>query len=200
MKYETGKIYHIYNRGNNSQRIFFNRENYIFFLQKIRKYLLPVSDILAYCLMSNHFHLLIHMPDTHQLATSHPMGASSHWGKPIRDAIAIILRSYTQAINTKNKWTGSLFQSRTKSKSTHEFDDSYAFTYFHYIHQSPAKSKLVKKMEDWEFSSYQDYSGKRNGSLCNKMLANELIEIPIDFKQFISQSNAVELDGFNLNI
>ena len=59
MIFEPNHIYHIYNQGNNRQRIFFNRENYLFFLKKIREHILPFAEILAWCLMPNHFHLII---------------------------------------------------------------------------------------------------------------------------------------------
>lgn len=60
MKYSPNTIYHIYNQGNNKQIIFPEERNYIFFLKKVRKHLLPCVDILAYCLMPNHFHFLIY--------------------------------------------------------------------------------------------------------------------------------------------
>ena len=59
MDFASGHIYHVYNRGNNSQTIFYTRENYLFFLEKLRKYILPHADVLAWCLMPNHFHLMI---------------------------------------------------------------------------------------------------------------------------------------------
>ncbi len=59
MKKEEGKYYHIYNRGNNKQKIFFDDENYLFFLSKFKKYLIPNIDVFAYCLMPNHFHFFI---------------------------------------------------------------------------------------------------------------------------------------------
>lgn len=49
MQFETGHIYHIFNQGNNRQKIFFNRGNYLFFLEKIRVYILPHADIFAWC-------------------------------------------------------------------------------------------------------------------------------------------------------
>ena len=138
---------------------------YSFFLEKIRKHLTPLVDILAYCLMPNHFHILVHVPEKtkyaqmiHQVAPSHLMDTlnSDDTSKPISDAIAVILRSYTQAINKRFNRTWSLFQSRTKPKNTLEFDIAYPFTCFHYIHQNPVRSNLVHKMEYWEFSSYPD--------------------------------------------
>lgn len=59
MKYQINHIYHIFNRGNNRQRLFFKRENYLFFLEKMRKFLQPHCYILSYCLMPNHFHFQI---------------------------------------------------------------------------------------------------------------------------------------------
>ncbi len=59
MHFEQSLIYHVYNQGNNSQSIFFERENYLFFLRKMRKHLLPYADVLCYCLMPNHFHWLL---------------------------------------------------------------------------------------------------------------------------------------------
>ena len=59
MLIEKGHIYHIYNQGNNRQKIFFNRENYFFFLGKMKEYIMPYADIMAWCLMPNHFHWMV---------------------------------------------------------------------------------------------------------------------------------------------
>lgn len=61
MHFEAGQLYHIYNQGNNQQRVFFERENQLFFLKKIRIYVLPFADVLAWCLMPNHFHLMAYV-------------------------------------------------------------------------------------------------------------------------------------------
>jgi putative transposase len=59
MHFESGGIYHIYNQGNNRQKIFFSRKNYMYFVQKIEYYVKPYGNILAWCLMPNHFHLMM---------------------------------------------------------------------------------------------------------------------------------------------
>ncbi len=59
MDFVSQNIYHIYNRGNNKQLIFFKEANYIYFLGKIRKFVTPHCELLAYVLMPNHFHLLV---------------------------------------------------------------------------------------------------------------------------------------------
>ena len=56
---ESGKFYHIYNRGNNRETIFKEVKNYYFFLQNFQNYLQNYIDIFSYCLMPNHFHFLI---------------------------------------------------------------------------------------------------------------------------------------------
>ncbi len=61
-----GTYYHLYNRGNNRQRIFFEAENCLYFLQGIKKYLQPVISLIAYCLMPTHYHLLVRIRDQTQ--------------------------------------------------------------------------------------------------------------------------------------
>ena len=177
--YTTSQIYHIYNRGNNKQTIFFNRENYIFFLNKIRQHIRPHCEILNYCLMPNHFHFLIYS-DERTILPVPPLQAAIRVEQPktkFSEAWRIALSSYTQAINRQQQRTGSLFTQNTKNKQVS--DEWMSFDYRHccfsYIHQNPVSSNLVKKAEDWEFSSYRDYVGIRNGTLCNKQLAYELM-------------------------
>lgn len=57
LQYDT--FYHVYNRGNNGEKIFFNEENYRYFLRKFGIYLTPYIEVYAYCLLPNHFHFLI---------------------------------------------------------------------------------------------------------------------------------------------
>lgn len=56
----------------------------------------------------------------------------------------------------------------------------YDFYCFHYIHQNPVVAGLVNKPEDWEFSSYRDYIGKRNGTFMNKKLTLKVLDLNID--------------------
>lgn len=61
--FEPGRYYHLYNRGNNRSRIFFESDNYLFFLRKVRQYLDPVLDIVAYCLIPTHYHFLVRVKE-----------------------------------------------------------------------------------------------------------------------------------------
>jgi len=58
-----GNFYHIYNRGNNRENIFFEENNYYYFLEKYDKYLTNYLETFAYCLLPNHFHLLVRVKE-----------------------------------------------------------------------------------------------------------------------------------------
>lgn len=182
MQFFENELYHIYNRGNNKQQIFFNPENYLFFLKKVRKYIQPHCDILTWCLMPNHFHFLVNA-DNRTIQTRIIAGSERNvMGEGIRN----LLSSYTQAINKQNDSTGSLFQQNTKAKPISKGSNLYDRTCFHYIHQNPLVAKMVSKMEDWEYSSFKDYCGLRNGTLANKELAIQLLDL--NMKTFYEDS------------
>jgi putative transposase len=175
MNFLPGEYYHVYNRGNNRQTVFFNERNYLFFLKKISDQLLPFSDMIAYCLMPNHFHFLL-KANENGLKERDSFG-----GKPMQELayrIGILLSSYSQAVNKQNKTTGSLFQQKTKAKILSEEENGSRISYFeqcfHYIHQNPLVAGKVDKLQDWPFSSYPDYTGMRNGTICSKEIFYEL--------------------------
>ena len=173
MEFFENNLYHIYNRGNNQQQIFFKPGNYLFFLKKVRKFILSHCDILCYCLMPNHFHFLINT-DQRTMATKIITGKERN---VLSEGVRMLLSSYTLAINKQNNTTGSLFQQNTKASAITKGSNQYDLLCFHYIHQNPMKAKLVKKMEDWEYSSFRDYCSLRKGTLCNQELAIDLLGI-----------------------
>lgn len=175
---EKNKIYHIYNRGNNRQEIFFNRNNYLFFLKKIKIHLSPFIDIFCYCLMPNHFHLLV--------ATDNAFDSAK-----FSNSFRVMLSSYTRAINKQENRVSSLFQQNSKFKLI-EYDPSICF---HYIHQNPLKAKLVDKLEDYEFSSFSDYTEKTNELICDKEIAYKFLNLSDDNEQFYKDSYAVISDS-----
>lgn len=174
MHFIPNEVYHVYNRGNNKQPIFFNEKNYLFFLFKIRNEWKNYCDILCYCLMPNHFHFMI-VPNEDGCKNIVLGNKVTHM-QNLSKVIGKTLSSYTKAINIQNNTTGNLFQKKTQAKcltnasgqfTSHE----YLITCFHYIHQNPLIANLVKHLKDWAYSSYPDYFGYRNGTLCNKKLA-----------------------------
>ncbi|MCP4178101.1 MAG: transposase, partial [bacterium] len=164
MIYEDGKIYHIYNTGNQKQNIFFTQENYLFFVRKIRKYFMPVCDILAWCLIPNHFHILISANDKTGKHSEKRKCGISRFSENLR----ILLSQYSHAINKQENLSGSLFRQNTKSKCLYQVNtNKYVVACFHYIHRNPIEAGLVSSVSGWEFSSYKDYAGIRKGDLCN---------------------------------
>ncbi|MEQ9008210.1 MAG: transposase, partial [Ekhidna sp.] len=170
-----------YNQGNNKERIFLSRDNQLFFLEKFRKFVLPHCNVLAYCLMPNHFHFLISTTE----ASTREIKVGALNVTALNNGFRMLLSSYAQAFNKQINRTGSLFRQRTKSKLLDE-SKNYPYICFNYVHQNPMVAGLVSKMEDWEFSSFQDYTGMRNGTLCDKTLATQLLDL--DLKTLYDES------------
>jgi len=176
MHLTEGEIYHVFNRGNNREVIFPRRQNYHYFLRSIERYIAKYCDILAWCLMPNHFHFLIHAN-----AMSTPLIQDGSIDRQqFSQGIKHLLSSYARAINKQEGRIGSLFQQKTKGRLVAVEEPLYARTAFHYIHQNPVKAGLVDRMEDWEFSSFREYSGESKTALCNKNLAFELLDLSPD--------------------
>jgi putative transposase len=173
MLFHQNHLYHIYNRGNNQQTIFFERDNYLLFINYIRKFILPAADILAWSLMPNHFHLLIHAnQQSVRIVKDSPLVINA-----LTEGVRLTLSSYTKALQKQRNFTGSLFQQKTKSKCVDDGSIHYGIRAFHYIHQNAYKAGLVQKIEDWEFSSAPDYLNLRAGSLINRKLAETYLAV-----------------------
>ena len=160
MKLSSETLYHLYNRGNNKQVIFFQERNYDFFKQKAFRELSHQVDILAYCLMSNHFHFLI--------STKVNLDA-----KKLSGSLRTLLSSYTRAIQKQEGITGSLFQQNSKFKEL--TTNEYACACFHYIHQNPLRAGLTKKIEDWSHQSFREYWKKETG-ICNVSMGEQFFD------------------------
>ena len=71
--------------------------------------------------------------------------------------------------------TGSLFRQKAHAKSMRDGNKHYEYSAFHYTHRNPLVANLVKNLKDWPYSSFLDYARLRDGSLCDKELAFQLI-------------------------
>ncbi|GAB3428212.1 transposase [Niabella aquatica] len=174
MKFLPKNAYHIFNQGNNQATIFHDDEDYTTFLNLIRQLMLPNCEILAWCLMPNHFHLMIY-------ATEKSCNKIKQGGieiEQLANGIRKMLSGYARIYNQKYNRTGSLFRQKTKSKALSEADANanrynladYIYNCFNYIHQNPVEAELVSSAEQWKFSSYLDYCCKRKGTLCRVFL------------------------------
>jgi putative transposase len=190
MNFIQGNLYHVYNQGNNKQSIFSCDEDYLIFLKAIRKKICPNAELIAYCLMPNHFHFLLYVDERISAVTKQ----GDLIIDPLTNGIRKLLSGYARVYNQRYNRTGSLFRQKTKVKCLSNIElitkninaIDYQSKCLHYIHQNPLKAGLVLKIEDWEYSSYKDYAGLRNGTLCNKILAAKYCSY--DTRTFVQRS------------
>ena len=182
MKFISGNIYHVFNQGNNHQPIFLNDKDYKTFLNYSEKILLPHCTMLAYCLMPNHFHFLLHANETCDKIVQQ----GTLLLDPLTNGFRKLLSGYARTFNDQHEKSGSLFRQKTKAKLLESSSLDYSLITFHYIHQNPLTAGLVKTLDDWDYSSFKDYAGKRNGTLCNKDLAHELLDV--NWKNFVDET------------
>lgn len=157
-------FYHVFSRGNNKQKIFLEESDYRKFLKIIGKLKEKYDHLLfGYCLMPNHFHLLI---ETRKM--------------PISKILSSLLTSYTIYFNKKYKRSGHLFQDRFRSLICDK--ENYFLTVARYIHLNPVKAQLVNKPEDYPWSSHNEYLGKARGLVDKDLLLGMLnIDQYLDF-------------------
>jgi REP element-mobilizing transposase RayT len=155
---QYGRFYHIYNRGNNRETIFRSSENYRFFLQRYGHYVEPVAATYAYCLLPNHFHLLVYIRTEEEQLEWQRCQLSESWhlsswqpSEP-RRAFQKLFISYAMAFNRRYERTGSLFQKPFKRKPVDS--DRYFVTLVQYIHRNPELHGLVDDFREWSWSSY----------------------------------------------
>jgi REP element-mobilizing transposase RayT len=165
--FSSGAYYHLFNRGVNKELIFFERENYLFFLRQMRKYFTnELFIIIAYCLMPNHYHLLVYLK-------TDELGA----------VVQRFILSYSKAINKRFNRIGSLFQG--PFKAVHVDNNEYLLHLSRYIHFNPVDAGLVRQSEAWEFSSYRDYIGYRKGTLTDPEIVLSQFASPQDYQKFV---------------
>jgi putative transposase len=147
---QYGVYYHIYNRGVNQENIFREERNYPYFLKLYAHYIEPVADTYAYCLLRNHFHLLVRIRDKEEIETL-KVSETFRVLEPSQQ-FANLFNSYAKAFNRTYERTGSLFE-----HPFHRIEvatDAYFVHLITYIHQNPQLHGFVDDFRDWPFSSY----------------------------------------------
>jgi REP element-mobilizing transposase RayT len=163
-----GKYFHIYNRGHNSGEIFIEEENYRHFLRLYAKYIVPVADTFAYCLMRNHFHLLVRIKDLdgHLGIMRAPRATGDHQGLGQRNptqAFSNLFNAYAKALNKRYRRTGEVFEKRFHRIEV--ISDEYFGRLLFYIHFNPQKHKVVPDYRMYQYSSYNALAGNSRTNL-----------------------------------
>ncbi|MFN3741530.1 MAG: transposase [Anaerolineales bacterium] len=148
--------------------VFFEAENYLFFLRRMRETLLPLVSVIAYCLMPTHYHLLVRVRETPKSPA--PCSAcSSPTPKPI---------------NKRFDRVGALFQSAFQAKPVTSY--AHLLTLCAYIHANPVKNGLTRQPEDWLYSNYLEWLGQRKGTLVDREFIREHFEPPEAYRAFMA--------------
>ncbi|MFT4062850.1 MAG: transposase [Edaphocola sp.] len=171
---EKGFFYHIYNRGNNRENLFIHEDNYGYFLNLVSKYLLPVAEIYAYCLLKNHFHILLRIKDNAPVAD-----------EKLHLPFSNLFNAYAKAINKKYNRDGSLFKERYKRKRI--TDEQYLINTIIYIHLNPVKHGFSDTFDDYPFSSFGSIISDKETKLQRK----EVLEL-FDGKQNFVQTHRLK--------
>ena len=168
MLLQVGKYYHFYNRSNNNETVFKEERNYRFFTGRYRLLMSELVTTLAYCLMPTHFHFIIKVEAKDSAL--------------LKKRVASLLSGYTKSINKEYLRHGSLFQPRSKAKEVD--DESYLITLFSYVHQNPIRSNLVKRLEDWKYSSYRELAGYDRSSFVDEAFLKKYFTSPNEFRKY----------------
>ena len=163
--------HHITQRGNNRADVFFDDEDKEYYLQTLKKYGEKYHvKIWAYCLIANHVHIL----------------AVPEYEESLAWCVGRTNLLYTQYVNRKYKRSGRLWQNRFFSTIVEA--ESYLWAVVRYIEKNPMKSKLVKKPEDYKWSSCKsNISGESNGQLSEQGWLDE--KDRDTYRQFLMQQD-----------
>lgn len=170
--------YHVYARGNSRHRIFLDEQDYIAFLKLLERYLSPEEaknpfgvsypnfynrvDLLAYCIMPNHFHLLVYQRQP----------------KDLTALMQSIMTSYSRYFNARYKRSGPLFESRFRASLI--TDDAYLEHITRYIHLNP------RLWRDYEYSSLPYYLQRDEVSWVRPERILSLFDSPAAYETFVA--------------
>ncbi len=190
------KYYHLYNRANGSDNLFVNKGNYEFFLQRYQSHISPIAETLAYCLMPNHFHLVIKIRTEAELKKQdeekkHKKALAGNAVKSTSDKevafdssrfisqqFSNLFTSYAQAFNKQQGRHGSLFSPNFERKEINS--DQYLRQSILYVHLNPVHHKFVHVVSSWEHSSYNGIVSRKS----ELVKANEVIDLFEDLDNF----------------
>jgi putative transposase len=143
---QPGEFYHVYNRAVGNETLFRSHKDYLTWIDTLKKYILPVAEIHAYCLLPNHYHLLIKIKDS---------TTPEFFSKSMSDAA----NSYAKFFNLSYDRRGSLFM--RPFKRIHIDSNEYLIWCLWYIHRNPMHHGYTENWSEWKYSSYNVYtSGK----------------------------------------
>ena len=169
---EKRLAFHLYNRSTDRRDLFIEHENFIVFIQKMHRQLAPVADILAYCVMPNHFH--VSLSPKHEVLIELPTEDVELQRLPtdeLSEAVKRWLMGFTKSYNKHFNMTGSRFCQHTRCKQHRSVIDG-----INYIHDNPERANLVSHPGEWGYSSWAEHNGfvPDGEAICNLALVRKL--------------------------
>ena len=175
---EAGNIYHIYNKAISNLKLFRDDSDYLFFLSKYNKYFYNYFDTYAYCLIPNHFHLLIKMKSEDEIRKfieeEKSKAAMKYLNKeiPINLFVSDQFRRFFSSIaikyNNKYHHEGSIFIN--KMKRVRVSTDGSIQRLLCYIHHNPIHHGLTQDYNQWNYSSYNHYNSHLETNIVNQTI------------------------------
>ncbi|MDP2939497.1 MAG: transposase [Candidatus Omnitrophota bacterium] len=163
--------HHIVQRGNRRQNVFFKEEDkQIYFDLLSEESKCSLLDIWAYCLMDNHVHLIV-VP---------------HIKNSLAKGIGTTHRKYTRMINFREGWRGYLWQGRF---SSFPVDERYLYAAVRYVERNPVRAGLVRKAEDYLWSSARAHVNKSETPILTNFYLLEEIK---DWREYLSEEESPE--------
>ncbi|MCI9846585.1 hypothetical protein [Flavobacterium pectinovorum] len=148
---ESGKYYHIYNRGINSENLFKENRNHEYFLMLYNKHIDPIAETFAWCLLKNHFHLLVRIKTFEEILKSQKEFEIKKI-IPAHQSFGNLFNAYTKAINKGYNRHGTLFERPFKRKLID--NEFYLRSVIKYIHFNPVNHGFCEHPIEYQWSSY----------------------------------------------
>ncbi|HRX96842.1 MAG TPA: hypothetical protein P5514_07845 [Bacteroidales bacterium] len=164
---EPDRYYHIYNRAVGNELLFIDETDYALFFRKMEKFILPICDLIAYCLIPNHFHFFIRTFDDKTIQQNLKLEKNEPIEYHLKRAFSNFFNAYAKAINLKHRRMGKLFMLPYKRILVE--DPDYFLKIINYIHRNPVHHGLVKQYDEWLYSSFNAYLSNKT-TIVNKDL------------------------------
>jgi len=163
--------YHIFNHATGSDCLFRQTDNYLFFLKRYSHYIFPVVRTYAYCLMPNHFHLLVQIREEDELRDyflrlkNPKIAASATVDYPVfvMQQFSNFFNSYAKAFNRRFDRKGALFLNYVRRKPVES--EAYFTTLLAYIHRNPVHHGFCRHADEWSYSSLQSIVSTKTSRL-----------------------------------
>lgn len=188
---EYTKYYHIYNRGINSCNLFKESSDYKHFLELYKRYIDPIANTYSWCLMPNHFHILVRIKDEDEIGYYKPLNSDGFKNsvrfkltndlsefiepesvkkpKPISH-ISHLFNAYAKYFNKKYNRHGSLFEKPFRRKLI--TNENYLKYLIFYIHHNPVHHNFTDKIKNYQWSSYSSIISSKKTRIMREDLIN----------------------------